>query len=212
MTKNMLSIKGQRFGELTAIEPAGRTRRLLVLWKCECSCGNTVVRTASYLKAKAKSCGCVNTARLKNQGTHNNARRGATSPTWSSWKAMVDRCKENHKSKKYYFDRGITVCTEWEKDFARFLSDMGDRPSGTTLDRIDSDKGYTKQNCRWATPSQQQSNKTTTTKYDVNSVKKTLTDWARDPICVVTYGALYRRVKYYGMDILSALTTKQKGS
>lgn len=88
---------------------------------------------------------------------HGHTTKTGQSRTYSTWAGMLQRCT-NPKAEKYsrYGGAGIDVCDEW-RSFARFLKDMGERPDGKTLDRIDSDKGYSKENCRWATPAEQQS-------------------------------------------------------
>jgi hypothetical protein len=86
---------------------------------------------------------------------HSEERSGA----WVSWYGMKSRCSNPKQySFKDYGGRGITVCERW-KVYANFLADMGPRPPGTTLDRIDNDKGYEKSNCRWATPKEQAQNR-----------------------------------------------------
>ena len=87
---------------------------------------------------------------------HGHARRkaGKPSPTYNSWRAMKERCAKA----PYYAGRGITVCERWQS-FPNFLADMGERPDGMTIDRIDPDKGYTPDNCRWATWHEQQLNR-----------------------------------------------------
>lgn len=80
-------------------------------------------------------------------------------PTYRSWQSMKTRCY-NEASFKYpdYGGRGVTVCKRWLKSFEAFLADMGERPEGTTLDRRDGKKGYSKANCRWATREEQLAN------------------------------------------------------
>ena len=81
------------------------------------------------------------------------------SPTYRSWSAMLTRCNNNKSiSYKYYGAKGISVCPEW-RDFGVFFRDMGPRPEGMTLDRINGQLGYFKENCRWATPAQQSINR-----------------------------------------------------
>jgi hypothetical protein len=84
---------------------------------------------------------------------------GSPTPTYRTWKGMLQRCRDiNDTGWKYYGGRGISVCEEWY-DFSKFLADMGERPKGKTLDRIDRDGNYEPSNCRWATPVQQAKNR-----------------------------------------------------
>lgn len=101
-------------------------------------------------------------------------------PTWQSWQMMRRRCAgytPTHKER--YTDRGITVCERWQ-DFANFLADLGERPDGKTLDRIDNNLGYSPENCRWATSQEQRLNKSNTRWLTLNGVTKCARQWAKD--------------------------------
>lgn len=83
------------------------------------------------------------------------------SRTHISWRSMIDRCRRTTRHNfARYGGRGITICERWN-DYGNFLADMGERPEGKTLDRIDNDRGYDPSNCRWATPSEQTKNRET---------------------------------------------------
>ncbi len=100
---------------------------------------------------------------------------------YKSWLAMIQRC-ERKKDKCYhlYGKRGINVCSVWRGSFDQFLADMGARPSGMTLDRIDNNKGYDKGNCRWATNKQQANNRRNNVLLTLNGKTQTISEWADD--------------------------------
>jgi len=90
---------------------------------------------------------------------HNHTAEGRITPEYYSWRNMLTRCRnKRHKDWLYYGARGIKVCKRWYI-FDNFLEDMGKRPTGMTLDRLNSNKNYKKSNCRWATPAQQAANR-----------------------------------------------------
>lgn len=105
---------------------------------------------------------------------------GVEKPEHYTWRVMVDRCtKPNHAAYKYYGAKGITVCPNW-MEYKNFIRDMGNRPSKDySLDRIDNTKGYNKINCRWATRSEQQKNKSSTKWYSDGCFTGTLVECAK---------------------------------
>lgn len=104
---------------------------------------------------------------------------GKEQPSHYVWRSMMDRCtKPNNQAYKYYGGRGITVCERW-KQYENFLADMGVPGKGMSLDRIDNNKGYEPNNCRWTTKSEQQKNKSTTRVYSNGTFVGTLTECAR---------------------------------
>lgn len=150
-----LDLTGKRSGKLVAIERKFSDARGSAKWLCQCDCGNqSVVLATNFRKGQSKSCGCSQYGEK-----HGHARKGVETRTYQTWLHMRQRCL-NPENDAYhnYGGRGITICEEWDV-FDNFLSDMGERPLGLTIDRIDNSKGYFKDNCRWADKKTQLRNK-----------------------------------------------------
>ena len=157
-----VDITGQRFGRLTALQPAGKYFHMIA-WLCQCECGRQVTVAGNTLRMGAQqSCGCWNRELMARLGRaskrHGHCVAAKTTPEYRSWGAMRDRCRRpGHKAYKHYGGRGIQVCERWSL-FENFLADMGPRPPGHTLDRVNNDGDYEPSNCRWATLSEQNKN------------------------------------------------------
>jgi hypothetical protein len=147
-------LTGLQFNNLTVTEFSHKDHRNNALWLCQCVCGNmTHVSTTDLRRGKTKSCGCLK------RHTSNTipAPHGLyKTPEYTVWGAMHTRCRNpNQPHYKHYGGRGITVDPRWD-DFTNFLADMGPRPSlQHSIERIDNDKGYGPDNCKWATQTEQ---------------------------------------------------------
>ena len=136
--------------------------------------------------------------------THGHYVGGKKSPTYTSWCKMLERCRQpNRDHAEYYQAKGITACDRWLK-FENFLADMGERPDGKTLDRIDNDRGYEPSNCRWASPAEQVRNRCHTVWLDHDGRRLCMKDWAKE--IGISYWTLKSRLKL-GWSAEKALTT-----
>jgi hypothetical protein len=153
-----------KYGQLTFVEKCGKSADNHILWKMVCDCGNERIAMATRVRsgfiARCNACAAKSQSVLKS--TH--GMRNTTE--YASWMAMKGRCLcKTNKDYINYGAKGITVCKEWIHSFAQFYKDMGPKPTGFSIERIDNTKGYFPENCRWASRSEQQRNKITSRKW-----------------------------------------------
>ena len=165
------NLTGQRVGRLTVIskEPNTNPKDKHAMWLCVCDCGNTKKVASHHLKkGSVKSCGCIS---HKKSNTH----------IYKVWVHIKGRCYDaKHKHYKYYGGRGITVCDEWRSNFQAFYAWAMDNgyKENLTIDRVDNNKGYSPDNCRWVTMKEQANNKRNNIVITFNNKTQTLAQWA----------------------------------
>ena len=196
--------KGDKYNRLTAVRFDHRGKRGEQFWLFKCSCGNEKVINVNHVKTgKTASCGCLGRELSSKRITKRNTIHGMyLSREYESWRAMKNRClNKKHTYYKYYGARGIKVCSSWMK-FEHFYKDMGKRPAGTTLDRIDNNKGYCKNNCRWATRKEQANNRKSNHLLTFNGKTQNIKQWAEE--LGINHNTLFSRLSY-GWSIDKAL-------
>lgn len=183
-------LKDQKIGRLKINSYQGGGK-----WLCSCDCGNEkIILGSSIARGDTKSCGClrkeVTAKRDKERSTHGMYK----SREYKTWMSMKERCNnKNHSAFKSYGGRGIKVCDRWQSSFKNFYADMGNRPAGCSLDRINNDKGYFPENCRWSTSKQQQSNRRNNVFVLVNGKK--VTAFEASKILDVPMSTLHAKIK-----------------
>lgn len=156
----------QKYGEWTVLKVLHGSKLLV-----ECSCGTIAERSrASIVHGTSKSCGCKG-----KEWCTTHSMEGT--PTYYSWTAMKRRCKPGNEKYEYYSARGIKVCEKW-MSFEGFLEDMGVKPEGTSLDRIDVNGNYCKENCRWVTSKRQMRNRRDNIKVEFEGKMQNVVDLA----------------------------------
>jgi hypothetical protein len=188
---------GQKFSRLSIVECLERGS-VAIKWRCVCDCGNeTIVAGQSLRRGKSRSCGCL----AKEAATTHGRSRTVEHRCWVS---MNSRCSsETNQSYENYGGRGIKVCERWQESFENFYADMGDRPAGHSIERIDNNGNYDPGNCRWATTLEQCQNLRITKYVVIDGKRMTITQAAR--AAGIKKHTAFSRIKR-GMDPVRALT------
>jgi hypothetical protein len=195
LPKKAHDLTGRRFGRLVACGPVEIKRYpgvTHVVWACRCDCGSEARVPAGRLRSGQQSCGCKKSEDAKKKATTHGLSKG--NAEYKAWCHIKDRCHNpTNKSYARYGGRGIVVCDRWRDNFETFLADMGPRPSSRhSIERVNNDGPYSAENCRWATPTEQNNNKRSNKHVEAFGRRQTLAQWARE--LGVGYSMLQQRI------------------
>lgn len=204
------NLTGMRFGRLTVLSQAAHNDRKQTMWNCACDCGGyAVVLGYNLTKGLTKSCGCYHKERqIENKLIHGEYR----TRLYGIWANMKTRCfNPNATEYDNYGGRGITVCEEWKDNYLAFRdwAMTHGYADNLSIDRIDNNKGYSPQNCKWATAGEQNLNKRNLRLLTYNGETHCMTEWAR--ITNLCEGTLRHRIDTLGWSLEKALTTPSGG-
>ncbi len=193
---------GEEFGRWAVLSYAHQDKHFRDIYLCRCSCGKEKLTAGGLLRSgRSKSCGCLHRERLTARITRHGKSHTREYQVWST---MKTRCNAPGSAKYYmYGARGIKVCQRWENSFSAFSEDMGPRPTPQhSIDRIDNSCGYSPDNCRWATNSQQQRNMRSNNNVSFEGRTMCLKDWAKET--GLDYGTIRGRLRL-GWSVRQAL-------
>src|SRR5574343_242318 len=192
----LTSGRSKNCGKCDDLQPQSQFNRWAVLKKvpskgkgkpshylCRCDCGaEREVERYGLTSGRSKSCGCLQKEVAKDAAIQRYTTHGMThSKTYNTWAGMLTRCyNKNQDSYKDYGGRGITVCDRWRNSFTEFLADMGERPKGCSIERVDNDKGYSPENCIWADYSTQAKNTRRTRHITFGGKTMSVLDWSNE--------------------------------
>ena len=190
--------KGDKYGRLTAVKFIEIKKNGHQYWLFKCDCGNEKIICVNNVKrGNTKSCGCL-------YATH--GMYGTRAHT--SWKSMKGRClNKNYSDYKNYGGRGIKVCKEW-LTFENFFEDMGERPENKSLDRIDNNKGYSKENCKWSTQKEQMNNTRRNHLLTYKGKTQNIKQWSEE--VEINYSTLCSRISQFEWSISKAFQKNNK--
>lgn len=173
--KDKFNLTGQVFNNLEVLR-FSEIKNTNSHWICRCLLcdSETEVSRPNLKSGNTKDCGCMRSDKLSEA---NKIHGACKTRTWKSWSRMRRRIRLGSKHSPIYGK--ISICPTWD-NFEVFLKDMGERPKDATLDRIDNNKGYSKENCRWATQAEQNRNKSNNVILEFNGKKMCATDWAKE--------------------------------
>ena len=207
----LIDLAGQRFGRLTVVSRAENTLEGRARWLCKCICGNQTVATGKGLRnGCTKSCGCLIKDVNLSRATHGDSKRQKMKRLYRIWCAVKSRVSnKNQPQYKDYGGRGITICEDWASDYITFRdwSLKNGYNDTLTIDRIDNEKGYYPDNCRWVSMRTQQRNKSRNRDITFNNETKTLSEWAE--ALGMNYFTLHKRMQH-GWSIEKAFTKPLK--
>jgi hypothetical protein len=204
--KRQQSFIGKQFGSWLILEFVS-SKNYKEKFKCRCECGTeSIILLSSLQSGVSKSCGCLRKKDLIKKVIQPNVIHGySNTPTYYSWQSMKKRCNSGR-----YKDKEIKICDRWigENGFKNFFDDLGEKPNGTSLDRIDNDKGYYKENCKWSIPSDQSANRDCTIFVTYKDKTLTLSQWSKES--KISSSILYKRIFQHKWDLDRAFNQKIK--
>lgn len=191
-------MEGKKFNKLYVIKRVENNKHNSIQYLCKCDCGNTAIVLKDNLKNSiTKSCGCIKKGINKTHGK-------SSHELYATWHTMKRRCYDTKcKDYKDYGGRGIKVCSRWLESITNFIEDMGQRPKGHTIDRIDNNGNYEPNNCHWVDRKHQQRNTRKNVYYFYNGEAKTLKEWSN--VLNLPFYKLRYRVRDKNMSIGEAL-------
>lgn len=189
-------LAGIRYGRWVVVSSSGKNNNGRDVWKCRCDCGTEKqsVIGLNLRSGLSTSCGCLQRERsAAAKRRHGHCDGGRESLSHASWRAMLSRCINcKDASYKFYGARGITVCDRWHV-FENFLEDMGERPVGMEIDRVDNSQGYAPGNCRWVTHKQNGRNTRTNRVIDTPDGEMLLCEASE--LSGINFGTLLGRIR-----------------
>lgn len=193
MAAHPIDMTGKKYGNSIAIRHVGKCSGRQYTWLFACDCGKEFVAVGCEVRrGSINECpSCAAQRKLNSVTTHGKT----NSPEYAIWTAMKSRC-HNQNTIHYadYGGRGIKVCDRWKNSFENFFFDMGCKPDGMTIDRINNDGDYDPKNCKWASRLDQSNNKRNNRIITINGESMTLSQWSKK--CKVGESTIRKRLSY----------------